>query len=119
MPKLTINENTIEVELGKRLVLAIEESGVNIGHRCGGNARCTTCQVEFDNGEPMTMTQAEFDKLEEQELLDKARLSCQITCDQEMSLRVIMTQESEGWSDTGPEPNEMVTPEAVWLPINS
>ena len=38
MPKLTIDGKTYEVEAGKRLVLAIEELGVNIGHRCGGNA---------------------------------------------------------------------------------
>ena len=28
---------------GRRLVLCIEDAGVDILHRCGGNARCTTC----------------------------------------------------------------------------
>ena len=46
MPKLTVNNQTIDVEQGKRLVLAIEATGLNIGHRCGGHARCTTCRVE-------------------------------------------------------------------------
>ena len=27
---------------GKKLVLAIEDAGIDILHRCGGNARCTT-----------------------------------------------------------------------------
>ena len=44
MPKLTVEGfNAVEVEDGKRLVLAIEQdAGVDILHACGGNARCTT-----------------------------------------------------------------------------
>ncbi len=34
-----------EVESGTRLVLALERNGVDILHRCGGNAKCTTCRV--------------------------------------------------------------------------
>ena len=49
MPKLTVEGfPTVDIEPGKRLVLAIkEDSGVDILHACGGNARCTTCRVEF------------------------------------------------------------------------
>ena len=37
----------------RRLVLAIEQDAkVDILHACGGNARCTTCRVEFIDGEP-------------------------------------------------------------------
>jgi len=50
----------VQVETGKRLVLAIEQdAGVDILHACGGNARCTTCRVEFVEGEPARMTAAE------------------------------------------------------------
>ncbi len=35
----------IVTEPGRRLVLALEEGGIDILHRCGGNARCTTCRV--------------------------------------------------------------------------
>ena len=119
MPALTINGKTFEVEAGKRLVLAIEESGINIGHRCGGNARCTTCRVVFESGEPETITEAEYNKLGERGLLGHARLSCQITCDHDMSVHPVLTLESEGWSDTGPEPEETVTPEAVWYPMDA
>ncbi|HZB24943.1 MAG TPA: 2Fe-2S iron-sulfur cluster-binding protein, partial [Vicinamibacterales bacterium] len=61
MPKLTVEGfPTVEVETGKRLVLAIEEdAGVDVLHACGGNARCTTCRVEFVSGEPERMTVAE------------------------------------------------------------
>ena len=47
-----------EVPAGKKLVLAIEDAGVDILHRCGGNARCTTCRVELlegDNNWPAIM----------------------------------------------------------------
>ena len=33
--------------------------GVDVLHACGGNARCTTCRVEFVTGEPDQTTQAE------------------------------------------------------------
>ena len=61
MPKLTVEGfPTVDVETGKRLVLAIEQdAGVDILHACGGNARCTTCRVEFISGEPPRMTMAE------------------------------------------------------------
>lgn len=117
MPKLTIDGQTFDIPAGKRLVLAIEDSGVNIGHRCGGYARCTTCRVEFQEGEPRTMTAAEYKKLTERELFGKVRLSCQIVCDHDMSVKPLMTVESEGWSDPGPRPEPVVTPAAEWFPI--
>ena len=54
MPKLTVEGyGTFDVAAGKRLVLAIEQNAkVDILHACGGNARCTTCRVEFIDGEP-------------------------------------------------------------------
>lgn len=117
MPKLTVNKSSAEFDSSKRLVLAIEELGVRIGHRCGGVARCTTCRVEFVSGEPDEMTRAEYDKLKEKGLLGTARLSCQLTCSQDMELRALMTLESvEGWTDTGPEPTPDVKPEAEWFP---
>lgn len=117
MPQLTVNGKTHDVLQDQRMVLAIEGSGVHIGHRCGANAKCTTCRVEFVSGEPTTMTKAEYDKLIERGLFGRIRLSCQIVCDQDMSVKPLMTLESEGWSDTGPAPNPTVTPEAKWYPI--
>src|SRR5918993_250876 len=60
MPKLTVEGyGTFDVAENKRLVLAIEQDAkVDILHACGGNARCTTCRVEFIDGEPSTMTAA-------------------------------------------------------------
>ena len=52
MPILTVEGyGSVSVTEGKRLVLAIEQdAGVDILHACGGNARCTTCRVEFIDG---------------------------------------------------------------------
>lgn len=121
MPKITVDGKTFEVEKGKRLVLALEDSGIRIGHRCGGNARCTTCRVEIHEGEPEVMTAAEFSKLNERDLFGQARLSCQITCEHDMSLTPLMTAENQpDWNgDTGPKPDPEVKPEAAWFPIDT
>lgn len=116
MPKITVDGKSGEFDASKRLVLAIEELGVNIGHRCQGNGRCTTCRVEMISGEPDTMTRAEYDKLVEKEMLGQARLSCQMLCSQDMEMTAGMTLESvEGWTDTGPAPDDVVMPEAVFI----
>lgn len=116
MPTVIIEydgEKRIEVDAGTRLVHAIEDAGVDIGHRCGGYAKCTTCRVEFLEGEPEKMTHAEAAKLEEKELTD-VRLSCQIEVDQDMRVRPVMTVSNQTWDDPGPEPEERITPEPVW-----
>jgi ferredoxin len=118
MAKITVDGKSAEYGEGKRLVLAIEDMGINIGHRCGGQARCTTCRVEFLSGEPDTMTVAEHAKLQEKGLYGSYRLSCQIKCTHDMGVRPAITLESEPeWSDTGPRPDEQVQPVAEWFPI--
>ena len=116
MPQVTMDGHTAEVEAGRRFVLAIEAQGVNIGHRCGGYARCTTCRVEVVSGEPDTMTKAEYAILTARGLHGRYRLSCQIVCDRDMSVRPLMTLENQPWRDTGPTPEPTVTPEATWYP---
>jgi ferredoxin len=115
MPTITIDGKSQEFAEDTRLVLAIEQMGVTIGHRCGGKARCTTCRVEIGEGEPEQMTQAEHDKLESQGLLGTVRLACQMTCSQDMTVKAFMTLESENWSDTGPAPTAEIEPEPTWV----
>src|SRR5882757_7331828 len=85
MPKLTVEAvGTFEVPQDKRLVNAMsDEAGIDQLHACGGNARCTTCRVQFVAGEPTRMTQAERDVLAARGLsaTPGLRLSCQIPCD--------------------------------------
>ena len=77
MPPLKVEGvGTVDVPAAKRLVLALEdEAGVDQLHACGGNARCTTCRVEFVAGEPATMTAAEQAVLAARGLTG-VRLSC-------------------------------------------
>ena len=119
MPKLTVEgHGEYEVEAGKRLVLALEEdAGVDQLHACGGNARCTTCKVEFVAGEPSKQTLAEKDCLEARQL-QGVRLSCQVLCDQDMTVRVISRLEGSGRADAGGAVNPEMAPEPVtWLDI--
>lgn len=82
-------EKSFDVEAGKKLVLGIEDAGIDILHRCGGQARCTTCRVEFVAGEPKEFEAAERETLEEDGLLGQYRLSCQIRVGTEdMTVRV-------------------------------
>jgi len=116
MPKLTVEGfGTFEVADNKRLVLAIEQDAhVDILHACGGNARCTTCRVEFIDGEPDAQTAAEKERLAARGLTG-VRLSCQILCDHDMTVRAISRLAGSGRPDPGPTPNETITPPAQWV----
>lgn len=116
MPKLTVEGfPPVEVEAGTRLVLAIEQkAGVDVLHACGGNARCTTCRVEFIEGEPTSMTVAEQQVLAAKGVTG-ARLSCQITCDHDMTVRAISRLTGSGRPDPGPTPASTITPPPVWI----
>ena len=115
MPQLTVEGfGTVEVENGKRLVLAIEQDAkVDILHACGGNARCTTCRVEFIDGEPAQMTAAEQRVLAAKGATG-VRLSCQIVCDHDMTVRAISRLEGSGRPDPGRTPEETIQPPPVW-----
>ena len=108
MPKIqaeTVN-GLVETEApaGKKLVLVIEDAGVDILHRCGGNARCTTCRVEVLEGDPGEMGELERNRLAlEQELAPNVRLSCQIRVEQDLKVHVI-NQVSVRGMDAGPRP---------------
>jgi ferredoxin len=116
MPKLTVEGfRSVEVENGKRLVNAIEQdAGVDILHACGGNARCTTCRVEFVDGEPQRMTVAEKTRLAEKGL-SGVRLSCQIECDHEMTVKAISRLEGSGRPDPGKTPEPTIQPPPEWI----
>src|SRR4029079_13656466 len=111
MLKLTVEGyGTFDVPADKRLVKAIEQDAhVDIMHACGGNARCTTCRVEFVEGEPSRMTAAEKERLAARGLIG-VRLSCQILCDHDMTVRAISRLEGTGRPDPGKTPEEIITP---------
>ena len=116
MPKLTVEGyGTFDVPQDKRLVLAIEQdANVDVLHACGGNARCTTCRVEFIEGEPPRMTAAEQQVLAAKGVTG-VRLSCQILCDHDMTVRAISRLEGSGRPDPGRTPEPTITPPPVWI----
>src|SRR5438552_8167953 len=117
MANLTVEGvGEFEVPQGKRLVLALEdEAKVDQLHACGGNARCTTCRVQFVAGEPDKMTEAEKSVLAARGLTG-VRLSCQMVCDHDMAVRAISRLAGSGRKDAGPRPADTIHPEpVVWV----
>jgi ferredoxin len=114
MPILTVeNVGPFEVPAGKRLVLALEDDAkVDQLHACGGNARCTTCRVEFVAGEPDKMTVAEKTVLAARGLTG-IRLSCQIACEHDMTVRIISRLAGSGRANAGSRPADDIQPQPV------
>jgi ferredoxin len=109
MPTLTVEGvGSFEVPAGKRLVLALtDEAGIDQLHACGGNARCTTCRVEFVSGEPATMNDAEKNVLAAKGV-SGVRLSCQILCDHDMTVRAISRLAGSGRANAGNRPADTI-----------
>jgi ferredoxin len=95
-----------EAEAGKKLVLALEDNGVDILHRCGGNARCTTCRVEVLSENVGERNDDEAAILSTKEgISDITRLSCQIRLSEDIHVRVI-NQASVAGIDPGTRPED-------------
>jgi ferredoxin len=110
MPKIEAETATgmqsFEADAGRKLVLAIEDAGIDILHRCGGNARCTTCRVEVLEGNAGEMGDTERNRLAvEANLAPNVRLSCQIHVENDLKVKVI-NQASVRGMDAGPRPVE-------------
>jgi len=117
MSQLTVDGvGTFEIPTGKRLVLALtDEAKIDQLHACGGNARCTTCRVEFVAGEPSKKTAAEKAVLEARGLTG-VRLSCQILCDHDMTVKAISRFAGSGRVDSGKRPADDIQPQPVqWV----
>jgi ferredoxin len=114
MPTLTVEGvGPFEVSADQRLVLALTDvAKVDQLHACGGKARCTTCRVEFVDGEPQNITVAEKDLLAARGL-SGVRLSCQILCDHDMTVRCISRLEGSGRADAGARPADTIEPAPV------
>ncbi len=119
MPKLTVEDvGTFEVPQGKRLVNAlVDDAKVDQLHACGGNARCTTCRVQFVAGEPQRIARAEKELLELRGLTAHPglRLSCQVTVDQDMTVKAISRLAGSGRMNAGNRPADDVQPPPEWI----
>ncbi|CAN5392356.1 2Fe-2S iron-sulfur cluster-binding protein [soil metagenome] len=119
MPKLMVEGyGSFDVPQGKRLVNALTDNArVDQLHACGGNARCTTCRVQFVSGEPQKMTQAEKDVLSIRGLTETKglRLSCQIDVEADMAVQIISRLQGSGRADAGSRPADSIQPTPVWM----
>lgn len=114
MPTITVeleegNKEFVVTE-GIKLVLALEDNGVDISHRCGGKAKCTTCVCEISSGEPNKMTEAEKAKA-----LESGRLSCQILVETDMTVKPLKRVKDMKWDEPGGRPADAITPDPVWI----
>lgn len=108
MPRIEAEGITsFDAQEGRRLVLELEDHGVDILHRCGGLAKCTTCRVVVLAGDAGPMTEREEKRLAREENLEpNTRLSCQILCHDDLTVRVLRRFSESGLSDPGPRPHE-------------
>ncbi|HLU34337.1 MAG TPA: 2Fe-2S iron-sulfur cluster-binding protein [Thermomicrobiales bacterium] len=109
------DEGDVTVERGRRLVLGLEDAGIDILHRCGGNARCATCRVEVIEGEPTPVTPWEETRLAElKNRRETTRLACQIRVLEPLTVRVVnrLSQKPE-LGDAGPRPVEWPVDQAL------
>jgi ferredoxin len=110
MAKITAETATGTVEFeatkGRKLVLELEDNGVDILHRCGGNARCTTCAIDVTSGNAGEIGEAEATVLEAKGISGgSTRLSCQIHCDGDLAFKVLK-QASVAGIEAGTRPGE-------------
>lgn len=107
MPTVDIEgEMTFSCDPGRKLVLAIEDEGVDILHRCGGKAKCTTCRVEILAGDAGPMEEPERERLaRELELGPNTRLSCQVRVQHDLTVRVLRRASTTGL-EPGTRPEE-------------
>ena len=115
VPQLTVEGfGTVDVPQGKRLVLAIEQDAkVDVLHACGGNARCTTCRVEFIDGEPAQMTEAEVDEAPGTWAHRRAPVLPDSVRPRHDRARH-QPPEGSGRADPGPTARAEITPPPVW-----
>lgn len=86
-----------EAETGRKLVLALEDNGIDILHRCGGVAKCTTCRVDIIAGDPGEIGDAERAVLATKtDLNERSRLSCQIRVEDDLTVKVTRQASVEG-----------------------
>lgn len=109
MPRVDLVDiGTIDVAEGRRLVLGIEDAGIDILHRCGGNARCATCRVEVLDGTPTPITEPEESRLSDlRTRKETTRLSCQIRVLDDLTVKIRRRlSDNPDLGDSGPRPIE-------------
>lgn len=108
MPRVTFlhpEGKSGEVAANLSLLEAAEVLGFPLNHDCGGNASCTTCRVEVQEGEAH-LSEIEFD---EQDLLDREALSDRwhrLGCQAKILGDVIVRVPEKKWEAPSPDAAE-------------
>lgn len=106
MAKITVvGYDTYEVKDGTKLTLALEDNGVDILHRCGGKAKCTTCSVQVLDGDFGDKTEIEKAAFSAKGIEEGYRLSCQVYVNGDATVKPVKTVKDTGL-DPGPRPDE-------------
>ena len=85
------------------MLALVDEANVDQLHACGGNGKCTTCQVEILGGDAGELNSLEEETLTAREL-SGVRLSCQVLCNNDLQVRVLKRLEGSGRTDAGNRP---------------
>lgn len=116
MPQLTIESvGTFDVPAGKRLLNAILDiAKADQHHSCGGQAKCTTCRVKFESGEPAKVTQAELDLIAAGKFAPQPgeHLSCQCLVENDMTIKLQVPKPA---NKEPAKPAEEIVPPPVWV----
>lgn len=106
MPVISVEGwEPFETQKGTKLVLALEDNGIDILHRCGGKAKCTTCRVDVISGNLGPRTEEEKKVNQAKGINDSSRLSCQVRVTEDIEIKSKMTISSTGL-DPGPRPDK-------------
>lgn len=86
--KITINnDETIEVPSGGSLLTTLGNAGIFLPSACGGGGSCLQCECHVDQGGGEALP-TETPHFTRKELLNGARLACQVKVKQDMKIRV-------------------------------
>jgi ferredoxin len=107
MPKVSVCNRIFDAEEGTKLVLALEDHGVDIMHMCGGHAQCGTCRVEVLEGvlPPISALETRLFQNKGIEPDGHIRLSCQIRVTSDLEVKPILTVAEAGMGP-GPRPRD-------------
>lgn len=115
MPSLNIKDiGSYEIASGKRLINAIiDDAAADQHYSCGGNAKCTSCRVEFLAGEPQKITEAEKALLAANGLdqTPGIRLTCQMLCENDMTIKLLVPKPP---AKNPAHPTVDIQPPPVW-----
>ncbi|MGQ0811217.1 MAG: 2Fe-2S iron-sulfur cluster-binding protein [Nitrospiraceae bacterium] len=95
-----------EIEANLTILQAAEALGFPLHHDCGGNASCTTCRVEVQQGKD-NLSEIDFD---EQDLLDREALSepwHRLGCQARVLGDVIVRVPDTKWEAPAAQPENM------------